>query len=363
MQQTALHEFHRRHHARMVDFAGWDMPVSYQSVLEEHHAVRKEVGLFDVSHMTILEIRGAQARDGLRKLLANDVARLNKPGQAMYSAMLNEQAGILDDVIVYAPDQHQSDLWRMIVNCATHDKDMEWIRTQWQELSIDWVERTDLSMLALQGPKARSCLEAVIVPEFLDGLRQLSPFQGDSFADLFVARTGYTGEDGFEIILPHARASEWAEKLCGQGAVPCGLAARDTLRLEAGMNLYGQDMTEKDTPLTSNMTWTVAWDHEFIGREALLAQKLAGPDQALVGLVMKDKGVLRSGMQVQDAQGRHGVITSGTFAPTLGHAIALARLPLPLPKQVQVDLRGRRVELAVVKPPFVRHGQVCFKDF
>ncbi len=363
MQQTALHEFHRRHHARMVDFAGWDMPVSYKSVLEEHHAVRQHAGLFDVSHMTLLEIRGADARDCLRMLLANDVARLSRPGQAMYSAMLNEQAGILDDVIVYAPDRHQPDLWRMVVNCATHDKDLAWIRAQWQGKNVEWVERCDLSMLALQGPKARACLEAVLSVGFHADLQQLATFQGESFADFFIARTGYTGEDGYEIMLPNDQAVDFAEQLCQQGALPCGLAARDTLRLEAGMNLYGQDMTERDTPLTSNMAWTVAWEHEFVGREALLLQKNTGLKEALVGLVMKDKGVLRAGMMVHDAQGRQGVMTSGTFAPTLGHAIALARLPLPLATRVLVDLRGRQIELAVVKPPFVRNGQVCFKNY
>ncbi len=373
LQHTPLYGFHCAQGARLTDFAGWEMPVMYSSVLEEHRAVREAAGLFDVSHMTVLELRGAGVKEALRHLLANDVALL-RPGQALYSAMLNEQGGILDDLIVYAPEDPAvqevgpegagpEEVWRVIVNCATHDKDLSWMRQQFQGRDLQLLERLDVAMLALQGPQARERLLAVLPVHAQAQVNQLPVFFGRQINGWFVARTGYTGEDGFEIILPAAAAENLASALVQQGVRLCGLAARDTLRLEAGMNLYGQDMTEADSPLTSNMAWTVRWDHEFIGRSALLTQKAQGVQQALVGLLLRDRGVLRAHMVVQTASGAEGCITSGTFAPTLGHGIALARLPLPLSAPVTLQLRGRTLTLDLVRPPFVRHGKCCYQAY
>ncbi|NNM50878.1 MAG: glycine cleavage system aminomethyltransferase GcvT [Pseudomonadales bacterium] len=359
-QHTPLHEQHLSLHARMVDFAGWDMPVQYTSVLDEHHAVRRSAGVFDVSHMTFLEVSGAQAKDYLCHLLANDVQSMVRPGQALYSAMLNEQGGILDDLIVYAPCEHQPDCWRVIVNCATHDQDIAWMQQQAAGYDLVITERKDLVMLAVQGPLALEKLGPLLNPPMLAGLRTLQPFQGIEVDGWFIARTGYTGEDGVEVLLPAERAGDFFRRLIEAGVTPCGLAARDTLRLEAGMNLYGSDMTVHNSPLTSNMAWTVRWDHDFVGKQALLAERDRGVQEALVGLVLRDRGVLRAHMKVELPDGRQGEITSGTFAPSLQHAIALARLPLPLPATVAIDIRGRRVQAQIVKPPFVRHGKACF---
>ena len=359
-QRTPLHGQHLSLHARMVDFSGWEMPVQYTSVLDEHHAVRRAAGVFDVSHMTFLEVRGAQAQDYLRYLLANDVRSLVRPGQALYSAMLNDLGGILDDLIVYAPCEPQPDCWRVIVNCATHDQDIAWMQQQAVGYDIVLTERTDLAMLAVQGPLALDKLEPLLTPAMQAGLRALQPFQGFDMDGWFMARTGYTGEDGVEILLPAQLAGDFFTRLIAAGMTPCGLAARDTLRLEAGMNLYGSDMTVRNSPLTSNMAWTVRWDHDFIGKQALLAEKERGVQEALVGLILRDRGVLRAHMRVKLPDGSEGEITSGTFAPSLQHAIALARLPLPLPARVEIDIRGRRVQAEVVKPPFVRHGKACF---
>ncbi len=357
-QRTPLYEVHLQLGARMVPFAGWEMPVQYSSVLDEHHAVRRHAGVFDVSHMTRREVDDATAGPLLRRLFANDLERL-APGQAMYTAMLDEQGGILDDVIVYAPLATAPHLWRIVVNSATHDKDIAWLPQHLPTLSVR--ERRDLAMLAIQGPAARAIL-ADLLPAAAPVLRDLAPFHGDvvADADAFIARTGYTGEDGVEIMLPAAQAVGLLPRLVAAGVQACGLAARDTLRLEAGMNLYGSDMGEQDTPLTSNMAWTVRFEHDFIGRAALLAQQQAGLGEALTGLLLEERGVLRAHMPVHLPDGRRGETTSGSFSPTLERSIALARLPLPLPETVEVEVRGRRLRARVVPPPFVRQGQARY---
>jgi aminomethyltransferase len=358
-KRTALYEKHLQAGARMVDFAGWDMPLHYGSQIEEHHQVRRDCGMFDVSHMAIVDIAGAQAQAFLRQLLANDVAKLTAPGRALYGCMLNERGGVVDDLIVY----YRSDTaYRMVVNAATRDKDLEWMHRHAQDLELRLRERDDLAMIAVQGPHARAkALECLPGPG-RDQAEALKPFSGLALQDLFVARTGYTGEDGFEIMVPNTQAPDLWQALLDVGVRPVGLAARDTLRLEAGMNLYGTDMDEDVTPLESGLAWTVAWEpqgREFVGRKALEAQRAAGPTRRFVGLVLQGRGVLRSHQRVFMADGGVGEITSGSYSPTLGVSIALARVPAGTAQDCQVEVRGRRLPARLVRPPFVRHGKSC----
>jgi len=355
--RTPLYEEHVALNARLVDFGGWDMPVQYTSVLDEHHAVRRQQGMFDVSHMTLLELTGPDAMPYLQRLLANDVARLSLPGKALYSVMLNERGGVIDDLIVYAPTPEQPELWRVIVNCGTHDKDLAWMQAQAASFRVALIERTDLAMLAVQGPQARATVNAVL-SQHVETLQGLVVFQGAEVAqDWFIARTGYTGEDGYEIILPAEQAPAFWRDLLAAGVLPCGLGARDTLRLEAGMPLYGNDMNDDTSPLTSNLGWSIAWDHDFIGKPALLAEREAGVAQQLVGLVLEGRGVLRAHMRVVIDGAGEGETTSGTFSPTLEQAIAFARVPVSDATQAWVDIRGKLLPARIVKPVFARHGK------
>ena len=355
-KRTPLYDEHLAAGAKMVDFAGWDMPIHYGSQLEEHHAVRQGMGMFDVSHMTVLDLEGPQVRDFLRHLLANDVDKLKEPGKALYSCMLNARGGVIDDLIVYYLDDA---FFRMVVNSATRDKDLAWIQEQARNFDLAVTERPELAMVAVQGPAARDHVLGLLEGELRARVEALKPFMGAFAGDWFFARTGYTGEDGFEIMLPAAEAAAWWSTLVGGGVRPCGLGSRDTLRLEAGMSLYGSDMDEDITPLEAALGWTVAWEpatRDFIGRQALEAQKAAGVPRKLVGLVLLDKGVLRNHQTVVTEAGA-GEITSGSFSPTLGKAIALARVPAATGDRVQVEVRGKRLDAQVVKPPFVRHGK------
>lgn len=363
-RKTSLNDAHRRAGARMVDFGGWDMPLNYGSQIEEHHAVRRGAGMFDVSHMTVVDLRGAGARPFLRKLVANSVDKLKAPGKALYTCMLNEQGRVIDDLIVYYLAE---DWFRIVVNAATRDKDMEWIGRQAEAFEVEVAERPELAMIAVQGPKARDKALAVVAEDDRARIGKLGKFAaGEAKATdgtpLFVARTGYTGEDGFEIIVPEDRAEALWDTLLAAGVRPAGLGARDTLRLEAGMALYGQDMDETVTPYEAALGWTVALDadadarpRDFIGRAALEAQQAAGVPRRMVGLVMDEKGVLRHGQKVLTANG-DGEILSGTFSPTLGQAIAFARIPAGDPGEVRVDIRGREAPVRVVKFPFVREN-------
>ncbi len=356
-RRTALFEEHERLGARIVDFGGWDMPVHYGSQIEEHHAVRSAVGIFDVSHMTVVDIGGAGAGAFLRRLLANDVARLAEPGKAMYGCMLNEDGGVLDDLITYFLGR---DRYRLVVNAATRDKDLAWIGRQSASFEVTVEERPELAMIAVQGPEARERAAPLLPASGREQALALKPFEAAEFDAFFVARTGYTGEDGWEIILPAAEAPALWRALESAGARACGLGARDTLRLEAGMNLYGQDMDETTTPLESALGWTVAWeptDRAFIGRDALEAQRARGASRKLVGLLLKDRGVLRAHQKVVAGDAGEGEVTSGTFSPTLGRSIGLARVPAEAGEEVQVEVRGRRLAARVVRPPFVRHGK------
>ena len=359
-QQTPLFEQHQACGARMVDFHGWMMPLHYGSQMDEHHAVRTDAGMFDVSHMTIVDLHGVRTREFLRYLLANDVAKLTQPGKALYSAMLNASAGVIDDLIVYFMT---GDYFRLVVNSATREKDLAWISSQAQPFNVELTVRDDLALIAVQGPNAQAKAQALFNDAQRQAVAGMKPFFGVQADDLFIATTGYTGEAGYEIALPNEQAADFWQKLVIAGVKPAGLGARDTLRLEAGMNLYGQEMDEGVNPLAANMGWTVAWqpsDRDFIGREALQARREKGTEQ-LIGLVMTEKGVLRNAQPVRftDAAGnlQEGVITSGSFSPTLGCSIALARVPAGIGEQAIVEIRNRELPVKVTKPIFVRAGK------
>jgi aminomethyltransferase len=355
LKQTPLNAVHRALGAKMVDFGGWDMPVNYGSQVEEHHAVRRDCGMFDVSHMRVVDFSGSGIRDFLRGLIANNVDKLKEPGKALYSCMLNPLGGVIDDLIVYFLAEER---FRMVVNASTADKDIAWMSAKRDEQApgVTLTPRPDLAMVAVQGPNARARVWAAL-PGSQAVSENLKAFQAADFGAWFIARTGYTGEDGFEIMLPATEAEVFWNKLLDQGVKPAGLGARDTLRLEAGMALYGQDMDETVNPLEAGLAWTVdlASSRHFIGKAMLAANP---PKRQMVGLVLQDRGVLRSHQKVHAAQG-DGEITSGTFSPTLGQSIALARVPLGVGvgDTVQVEIRDKKLAAKVVKYPFVRHGK------
>jgi aminomethyltransferase len=356
--KTPLYEMHVQQGAKIVDFGGWDMPLHYGSQIEEHHAVRRDAGMFDVSHMAIVDLTGGRVREFLRYLLANDVDRLKTFGKALYSCMLKPNGGVIDDLIVY----YMSETWyRMVVNAGTRDKDLAWITRHALDFEVSVAERKDLAMVAVQGPNARSKAASLLSPPQQLAAMELKAFVGAPFGSWFVARTGYTGEDGFEIMIPAADAPDAWARLLGQGVKPAGLGARDTLRLEAGMNLYGNDMSEEVHPLESGLAWTVAFepsDRDFVGREALERARRE-PGRELVGLLLEDRGVLRSHQKVLvgGAAASTGEVTSGTFSPTLHRSIALARVPKTSQPAVQVEIRDKLHPARIVKPPFVRHGK------
>jgi aminomethyltransferase len=357
--KTPLYDIHVAQGAKIVDFGGFDMPLHYGSQIEEHHAVRRDAGMFDVSHMAVVDVIGSRSREFLRVLLANDVARL-RTGKALYSCMLLPNGGVIDDLIVFFLSDST---YRLVVNAAARDKDLEWIRRHAATFDVNVVERGDLAMIAVQGPNARAKVAASICADRKPDVLELKTFHGAEFGSWFIARTGYTGEDGFEIMLPAADASDAWNRLHEAGVAPAGLGARDTLRLEAGMNLYGNDMDEQHHPLESGLGWTVAFDptdRQFIGREALeRAQRNVGRD--LVGLLLEERGVLRGHQKVlmpgETPEGASGEVTSGTFSPTLNRSVALARVPKAFSPRVQVEIRGKLHAARIVKPPFVRLGK------
>jgi len=356
--KTPLYDNHVEAGARIVDFGGWDMPLHYGSQKEEHHAVRRNAGVFDVSHMTVVDLSGERVRDFLQYLVANDVAKLKEYGKALYTCMLNPEGGVIDDLIIYFVADTE---YRLVVNAATREKDLAWIRKQAEAFSVRVVERAELAMIAVQGPKARELAAPCVAGEYRDSALALKPFNGMFAGDWFVARTGYTGEDGWEIVLPAAVAPGVWDRLLAAGVQPCGLGARDTLRLEAAMNLYGSDMDETISPLEAGLNWTVAWeptDRDFIGRAAIEKQRESTDRRRFVGLLLEDKGVLRNHQKIVVDGVGEGEITSGGFSPTIGRSIALARVPAGDYDQAQVEVRGKLLNVRIVKTPFVRNGQV-----
>ncbi|WP_374979543.1 glycine cleavage system aminomethyltransferase GcvT [Pseudomonas solani] len=355
-QRTPLYDLHLALGAKMVDFGGWDMPLHYGSQVDEHHQVRTDCGVFDVSHMTVVDVAGSQAQAYLQRMLSNDVERLKTPGKALYSAMLNERGGVVDDLIVYLTTSG----YRLVVNAATRDKDLAWMHKQADGFDVRLDERSELAMLAIQGPAARHRTAELVSSARASLIHELKPFQGLPEGDWFIARTGYTGEDGLEIMLPRDQAAGFLNELVGAGIAPIGLGARDTLRLEAGLNLYGQDMDEDNSPLASNLAWTIAWEpagRDFIGRDVLEAQRAGGAQPKLVGLVLEERGVLRAHQVVRVEGVGDGEITSGSFSPTLGKSIALARLPAGTCERAEVEIRGKWYPVRVVQPNFVRNGK------
>lgn len=359
--KTVLHAKHIEAGAKMVDFHGWEMPINYGSQIEEHHAVRKDAGMFDVSHMTIVDVKGTDAQAFLRRLVINDVAKLDVAGKALYTGMCNHEGGVIDDLIVYFFTDTD---YRLVVNSATREKDLAWIAEQSAAFDVTVTERPEFAMIAVQGPQAKAKVATLLTAEQNAAVEGMKPFFSAQAGDLFIATTGYTGENGYEIALPAEQAADLWQKLLDAGVKPCGLGARDTLRLEAGMNLYGLDMDESISPLAANMAWTIAWEpteRDFIGRDVLTAQKAAGDQLKLVGLVLEEKGILR-GHQVVVTEFGHGEITSGTFSPTLGHSVALARVPRSVKEGdvVEVEMRKKLVKVTVTKPSFVRNGKKVF---
>ena len=353
-QQTALYQEHVSMGAKMVDFGGWDMPINYGSQIEEHHTVRSDAGMFDVSHMTIVDIHGEKTKAFLQYLLANDVDKLKESGKALYTCMLKEDGCVIDDLIVYYLTDSD---YRLVVNSSTREKDLAWINLQAGDYALEITERDDLSMVAVQGPKACEITKKVLGNQWQ--LDDLNRFYAEIQGDWMVARTGYTGEDGYEILLPTTNVVKFWLDLNAAGVKPIGLGARDTLRLEAGMNLYGSDMDESITPLESGLTWTLAMkpeDRAFIGRDAL--EKQANTEHAkFVGLILDSKGVLRNHQKVITEAGE-GEITSGSFSPTLGKAIAFARVPHGVSGGCKVEMRGKQLDARIVSRCFVREGKV-----
>lgn len=364
--KTPLYQKHVDADARIVDFGGWALPVNYGSQIEEHHAVRKDVGLFDVSHMTVSDINGADALPFLEKLLANDIHKATSvAGKAIYSCMLNEAGGVIDDLIIYYLHPEHC---RLVTNAATNEKDMAWLQQQAIDLNVIITEQTQLALIAVQGPNAISktlpLLESLVDQQLANKAAVLKRFQGILHEDWFIGRTGYTGEDGFEIILPGDLANTLWQALIDSGIQACGLGARDTLRLEAGMCLYGADLDETTTPLESGLDWTVSLSEErnFIGKQALQTRA----NRKMIGLVLQDKGVLRGHQKVFVNKQEVGEITSGTFSPTLQQSIALARIAtssetansaIKAGDIVQVQMRNKLVDAKVVNYPFVKNGK------
>ena len=363
-KQTPLYQQHLDANGKIVDFGGWDMPIHYGSQLQEHNIVREDAGMFDVSHMTIVDIAGPEALAYLQKILANDVSKLGFTGKALYTGMLNEEGGVIDDLIVYKMDGW----YRTVVNCGTREKDLAWMNKQIEAFDATLTERPELAMVAVQGPNAIEKVKQVRT-EQADLISELKVFQGLPVGEWFYARTGYTGEDGLEIMIPAAEVAQFWEALLAAGVAPAGLGARDTLRLEAGMNLYGNDMDDSISPLQAGMGWTIAWepsDRDFIGRKALEAQKADGLTTKLVGIVLETRGVMRSHQKVVveglgEGVSCEGEITSGTFSPTLQHSIAMARVPRGAGSECNIEMRGKLIPARIVKMPFVRNGKKIFE--
>ncbi|MES2142415.1 MAG: glycine cleavage system aminomethyltransferase GcvT [Pseudomonadota bacterium] len=359
-KKTALYSVHQKAKAKLVDFAGWEMPLYYSSQINEHHAVRQNCGIFDVSHMLAIDISGSHSLAYLSNLLANNPQRLT-PGKALYSCLLNNDAGILDDLIVYQLSEYD---YRIVVNAGNRQQDLAWLHQQRQSFN-DLVikERDDLSIIAIQGPYAREKSHATFSEAQQSVIKDLKPFHCVEKDGWFIARTGYTGEDGYEVMLPHNQAETFWNCLLTRDISVCGLGARDTLRLEAGFNLHGSDMDVTTTPLESNLGWTIAWepsDRDFIGRKALTQQRNQ-LKQALYGLVLEERAIMRKDSILITEQGHAGYITSASFSPSLDCSIALARLPLASGDYCQVMIRDKEYRAKIIKPPFVRKGIKAFE--
>lgn len=357
-KKTCLYDNHIASNAKMVDFAGWQMPINYGSQINEHLAVRNDAGMFDVSHMSSVDVRGENARDFLLFVLANDINSLDSIGKALYTCMLDDDGGILDDLIVYYLGDKD---YRLVVNAGTTSSDVQWLKEQAKAYDVNITHRADLAMMAIQGPNAIGKVSAALEIEDLHLLERFSCMCPSE--DWIVARTGYTGEDGVEVILPAEQAVMLWQKLLDAGVPPIGLGARDSLRMEAGLNLYGNDMDSSKNPYESNLTWTVKAkdERDFIGKSALMSIKEKGIEKSLVGILLEDKGVLRAGQKIICNGNAVGITTSGGFAPSLNRSIGFARIDkTSLKDELTVDIRNKNLNIRVVKMPFVKSGQATF---
>lgn len=357
LRYTPLYKEHFKARACFFDFSGWEMPLHYGSQINEHYQVRQNAGIFDVSHMGVVEIKGKDAASFLRFLLSNDIAKLRKPGYALYTCMLNDFGGVIDDLIVYCLSHSY---YRCVINAATREKDVIWIKKRSRSYQVNVKECPEICIIAVQGPKVFCVAQKVFDCSTYDRLIRLKSFQFIMSDDLLIARTGYTGEDGIEIMVPNEQASSLWQRTVLSGAFPCGLAARDTLRLEAGLNLYGIDMDETTSPFSSNLGWTVSLEdpnRNFIGRTALENQLEQGIREQLVGLILEEPGVLRNHQKVWLNNGQKGEVTSGSFSPSLKRGIALARIPNGVFKSAFVEQRARKIQVSIVKPPFISRGK------
>ena len=358
-KKTSLFNKHIQANAKIVNFQGWSMPINYGSQIAEHEEVRKSCGIFDVSHMAIIDFKGTDARNFIRKLIANDVDSLIEDYDGMYSSMLNEKAGIIDDLIAYKMEFG----YRLVVNCARQEEDLKWIFSCSSGFEVEVVEREDLAMISIQGPKSSEILDDL----GLDILDSRKRQQGTYIDNVLAVKTGYTGEKGFEVILPNNKSEMFWEKALKAGVKPIGLAARDTLRLEAGMNLYGFEMDDSISPLECNMAWTVSWldeERDFIGKDALLEKIEVGIYHELVGIMLEERTILRQGQKLylDEEKQSEGVVTSGTYSPTLKKPIALARLPRGNKKMCFTEARGKLIQAKVGSPKFVNEGKEVFKE-
>ncbi len=355
--RTPLYEQHLALGAEMSEVNGWELPLHYGSQVEEHCQVRKDCGVFDVSFMTVVDVLGEQAKAYLHYLLANDVELLHGNGSGLYSVMLNEQAGIIDDALIYL----MPDGYRLMFNTGFTDRIIGWMKLNKGIFKVTIKPQQDIAILSIQGPNAVSKLVKLLDQQYVAQLEKLQPLYSCLVGGWFISRTGYTGEDGVEIILPKAEAEHLWLELVGAGIMPIGMRARDTLRLEAGYSLYGQDMNEDISPLSCNMDWTVAWipeDRNFIGREALDKKRQNGICNKLIGLVSEERGTLHNGQLVRIEGKEEGVITSTNFSPTLGKCIALARVPVKTGSRAEVEIKGKWYPVRIVSPRFVWHGEI-----
>ena len=353
MNKTPLNNAHIELGAKMVNFSHWEMPISYTSLIEEHHAVRNTAGVFDVSHMSIFDFNGGDQVAFFEKIFANDIKKISNEDKAIYGALLNEEGGILDDLIIY----HANEKFRLVSNCSTREQNRQWYEKHAVEFGVEVVERSDMGILAIQGPDALSKILSIdgINPQ----VNNLQSFGCMFDGDKLYARTGYTGEDGLEIIVPSEDINQFWDQALRLGCTPIGLGARDTLRLEAGLNLYGNDMTIENHPYESNLGWTIDMTDEnrqFIGKQALLSIDQS-KSQKIVGIILRDKGVLRSGYEVIHDEGK-GVVLSGSYSPTLQSSIGLARVDQGYKKDGKVMIRNKMLNIDFVSPRFIERGKI-----
>lgn len=361
--QTPLYEQHLALGAKIAVFQNWSLPLNFGSQIDEHHAVRQQAGMFDVSHMMVTDIEGAGSQDFLRYILANNIDKLSQPGRALYSLMLNESGGIIDDLIVYflAPNKY-----RIVSNAGTRQRVSQWFEQHAHQFECHHYTRNDLVMIAVQGPHALNMIQPFLPTQVATHTAQLKPFHICDADNWFIAATGYTGESGVEVLLPIKEGQKFWTDCNELGVTPCGLGARDTLRLEAGFCLYGQDMDEQTSPFACRLDWTLALEpseRDFIGKKALLeARKNTNED--FVGLVMRERGVMRTKMplyQHEQQEEAIGFVTSGGFSPTLGCSIALARVKKTTTQTAYVCLRQGWIRVDVVDPVFFRRGKIVVK--